>query len=165
MNYAHIMFISFEIRISAVEVDTLMSHMDDNTLVVGPVLNGHIFDPGAHNLCGRKCPWNTCAIWALNKLGLIGFPMIGDGYGPSIPGGVEEVSAIALAQMLNDTWQAKLLRLEVEGGTLTWHTSFASEERRLYHEKKMASKDSRPASQMLALGGAVGPGRVVHVIH
>ena len=30
-------------------------------------------------LTGRTCPWNTFAIWRVQELGLIGFPLIGDG--------------------------------------------------------------------------------------
>ena len=30
-------------------------------------------------LRGRTCPWNTFAIWNIDILALIGFPMIADG--------------------------------------------------------------------------------------
>ena len=94
-----------------------MSCFDEDTLVVGPVLEGHDFrvsnpnyghkrsvicSPISVPLRGRTCPWNTCAIWRLEKLGILGFPLIGDGITvkkPSvenreieidvIPGGVE----------------------------------------------------------------------------
>ena len=141
--------------------------MDTDTLVVGPVLEGHTFEPGTHDICGRNIPWNTCAIWSLDKLALIGFPLIGDGYHTSVPGGVEEVSAIAMAQMLNRQWEAKLIQMsnDTEGSQVKWNTTFADESRRLYHEKKMASKNSRPAAQMSMLGEAVGTGRVRHIKH
>lgn len=69
-------------------VESLMSNFDENTLVIGPVLEGHEFNLGSNALRGRSCPWNTCALWSLRKLGLIGFPMIGDGLG-QVEGGVE----------------------------------------------------------------------------
>jgi hypothetical protein len=192
---------SFEVDISQSEVDILASHMDENTLVVGPVLEGHEFVLGTKDLAGRNCPWNTCAVWACGKLGLIGFPLIGDGYGTDIPGGVEvsyttiwtviwlincviclllrlmlqqqEVTAIAMAQMLNCTWTAKLIDMPAanndHNGTDTssvkWNTTFEDETRQTYHEKKMASKNSRPAAQMLALGSSVNPGQVIHISH
>lgn len=30
-------------------------------------------------LTGRTVPWNTFAVWRLRELGLLGFPLIGDG--------------------------------------------------------------------------------------
>ena len=76
-------------------VNDLFSFFDETTLVVGPVLDGHDFHEApsysemrmsnnekskGHQdipLRGRTCPWNTCAIWRLDKLGLVGFPLIG----------------------------------------------------------------------------------------
>lgn len=78
-----------ELTLNENERNTLLLHYDSNTLVVGPVLPGHIFTNGNNRLTGRTCPWNTCAIWNLHKLRLIGFPLIGDGIGKDIPGGVE----------------------------------------------------------------------------
>ena len=41
-------------------------------------------------LTGRTCPWNTFAIWRVQELGLIGFPLIGDGTADNrASGGVE----------------------------------------------------------------------------
>lgn len=49
---------------------------------------------------------------------------------------------------------------------VSWNvTDFAGdEERKLYHERKMASKDSRPATQLEALG-IRGKGEVLHISH
>jgi hypothetical protein len=33
----------------------------------------------AVQLTGTTCPWNTFAVWKVQQLGLIGFPLIGDG--------------------------------------------------------------------------------------
>lgn len=51
---------------------------------------GHEFSLGDNTLRGRTCPWNTCAIWDVKKLSVLGFPMVGDGiYGDRSSGGVE----------------------------------------------------------------------------
>lgn len=89
---------SLEVQISAKQVSDLLCCFDENTLVVGPVLEGHAFLPEGNpstrditigdtsdnssscekvTLRGRTCPWNTCAIWRLDKLGVVGFPLIG----------------------------------------------------------------------------------------
>ena len=65
-----------------------MSYMDENTLVVGPALDGHEFSLGENALRGRTCPWNTAAVWNLKAISLVGFPMICDG-SPDMEGGVE----------------------------------------------------------------------------
>ncbi len=81
---------SLEIKTTTAVVQNLKGYLDCNTLVVGPALEGHMFESGNETeLKGRTCPWNTCAIWALNKLGQVGFPAIGDGLPPSALGGVE----------------------------------------------------------------------------
>jgi hypothetical protein len=42
-----------------------------------------------------------------------------------------------------------------------WETQFDDPKRREYHEKKMRSKDERPAAQMKELG--ISSGTVVHL--
>jgi hypothetical protein len=101
-NTAHInVFIShrqsLEVVLSAADVATLAHYMDADTLVVGPVLEGHEFLENSLPLPlrGRTCPWNTAALWNLSRLQCIGFPMIGDGFvsssdaAISLGGGVE----------------------------------------------------------------------------
>mmetsp|Transcript_36305 Transcript_36305/g.67641 ORF Transcript_36305/g.67641 Transcript_36305/m.67641 type:complete len:677 (+) Transcript_36305:79-2109(+) len=153
-GFDYVLFQSLEVRSSPRDIRNLMSYFDDETLVVGPVLDGHDFQllttdspaPTSSScqytstatcggpcqtisvpLRGRTCPWNTCAIWRLDKLGIVGFPLIGDGITTKkvsesskassqgelsvIAGGVEEVSAIAFAQMLNSQWSAKLVQV------------------------------------------------------
>jgi len=47
--------------------------------VVGPVFDGHDFQPGERLLNGRTTPWNTLALWSVRKLALTGFLCIADG--------------------------------------------------------------------------------------
>jgi hypothetical protein len=43
-------------------------------------------------LTGRTCPWNTFAIWRVRELGIVGFPLMGDGTGEDRSIGGVEVS-------------------------------------------------------------------------
>jgi hypothetical protein len=43
-------------------------------------------------LTGRTCPWNTFAIWRVRELGIVGFPLMGDGTGEDRSVGGVEVS-------------------------------------------------------------------------
>ena len=73
--------------------------------------------------------------------------------------GVEEVTCIATLQHLLGQTRAVAKVVRVPG--LAWHTSFMDEERRKWHERKMASKVSRPAAQMELLG--LPSGVVLHL--
>ena len=42
--------------------------MAQDTLVVGAALTGHRFEAGEHSLDGLNMPWNTMALWKLEKL-------------------------------------------------------------------------------------------------
>ncbi len=147
----YICYQSLEFRIAKPTVHKLIDYMkkDPNHLVIGPCLPGHDFlaGGGETSLRGRTCPWNTFAIWSVANLGVLGFPLVGDGMGTKF-GGVEEVTAVALAQHLYPELKAVLLR--VNG--VEWDTKFSDPKRIAYHETKMRSKDERPQAQLEALG-------------
>jgi hypothetical protein len=159
--------------------------MDEDTLVVGPVLEGHLFSEGEQSLRGRTCPWNTLALWSVPRLCMVGFPLLGDGLGEPAVAGVEvmilsrrcieidrknespficlqEVSAVSFAQQLSPGNHAKLVRL----GGVEWNTEHFKEdpERQRYHELKLATKDERPQRQFQRFGIAES-GTVNHIIH
>lgn len=140
-----------------------MFQRDDNVFVVGPMMDGHEFNLGDTILRGRTCPWNTCAIWDVEKLCVLGFPMVGDGvYSDRSSGGVEEVSAIAILQKLFPSWKALLVKTQSSSSqSNTWNTDFQDSERAKYHERKMKSKDSRPGLHLEALQLS---GLVQHII-
>jgi hypothetical protein len=93
--------------VSGLDVEDLLSCFDEDTLVVGAALDGHDFMTSEKKevkvyesesegegregcrvvLRGRTCPWNTCAMWRLDKLGVMGFPLIGDGITLKASGG------------------------------------------------------------------------------
>jgi MFS family permease len=75
----YILYQSLEVQCSTVVLNKLLDHFNENVLVVGPVLQGHMFDSGEQTLNGRTTPWNTLALWSVRKLALTGFPRIADG--------------------------------------------------------------------------------------
>jgi len=158
-NYALLHFMSLESRLSTESLNVLAGWLigNEDVVVVGAVLSGHDYlrtvnEPSIQvPLRGRTCPWNTIALWRVSSLGLIGFPLIGDGDG-AIEGGVEEVTAISLLQHINPRLQAVLAKIP----GLEWQTKFDSDERRIWHEHKMKSKDIRPQRQMELSGIPIG---------
>ena len=152
-------FQSLEFRIKKPTVDNLINIIKDdtNTLVVGPALPGHDFNVGINQIEGRTCPWNTFAIWNVNHLGLVGFPMVGDGMGTDASG-VEEVTTVNLLQNINSN--LKVILVSSKG--VEWKTEFQDEKRQQYHNEKMKSKNERPQKQMKWLG--IKPGSVHHII-
>lgn len=87
-----ISFQSLEYSVDDRVMPCIQNYMDadHNVLVAGPAMVGHNFLVGRQCLRGRTSPWNTCAVWCLRKLAILGFPSIGDGVwqDPST-GGVE----------------------------------------------------------------------------
>jgi hypothetical protein len=153
-RYALICFQSLEVTIVPDRVRRLVKLFDDdNVCLVGPVLSGHEFKEGDHVLRGRTCPWNTFAIWRVAVLYLTGFPLIADGM-DDVEAGVEEVSAYALLKHIKPSIIAYLVAESdsQSSSSLTWDTSELDATRREWHEKKMQSKDERPAKHLQLLG-------------
>jgi hypothetical protein len=163
-----IMFISAETSVTQETVEAMSCHMADDTLVVGAALPGHDYRGTETNnaievdLNGRTCPWNTIAMWNLNKLALLGFPLVADGLhrlddGTPIAAGIEEVATVLMHQKLNPTGsKAKLVK--VNG--VEWRQNFEDEERMKWHDAKMKSKYARAELHRSLLGGLEG--KVLH---
>eukprot|EP01041_Mallomonas_annulata_P008880 gene8880-18382_t len=149
-----IAFQSLETRIpdSIVKDLSTVLQSDPLNLVIGPMFPGHEFHPGSIGLRGRTSPWNTFAIWKVSRLALTGFPLIGDGLGPDVPAGIEEVTTISLLQHIDPRLKALLVRCR----GIEWDSSFSDAARQQYHEKKMRSKDERAAAQLSALAIPAG---------
>lgn len=75
----YILYQSLEVCCARPVLKRLLDHFTKDTLVVGPVLDGHVFEEGEQPLNGRSAPWNTLALWKVRKLGLTGFLSIADG--------------------------------------------------------------------------------------
>lgn len=146
-------FQSLEMQVDRETVSALVSLFDDERVIVaGPVLAGHEFRLGTAPLRGRTCPWNTFAIWRVAVLGLTGFPLVADGR-EGVEAGVEEVSAVALLKHLRPDAKALLVAFTERSG-IQWNveSAFEDPERRAWHERKMKSKDDRPARHLELLG-------------
>jgi len=164
-----ILFQSLEVSVSPAALAVLLGEMSAGTLVAGAALAGHAFAPLAARggpavvlpLDGTTTPWNTLAVWDTALLTAIGFPLIGEGAHAGIGGGVEEVTAIALAQLVMGGCAAKLVRLPPSAGAV-WEAVWEDTARTEWHERKMRSKRERPAAQLAALGRS-GAGVVEHL--
>lgn len=75
----YILYQSLEVLCTPSVLTKLLDHFTPDTLVVGPVLDGHVFEAGEQPLNGQTTPWNTLALWSTRKLGLTGFLNIADG--------------------------------------------------------------------------------------
>jgi len=149
LDITHVLFQSIEVSIKKKDVEILFSNLEEDTLVVGAKLHEkHGRIAGKQVLDGWNTPWNTLALWNLQKLGLTGFLTISSGNIKGIPGGVEEVVAISILQHLQPSqMKAKLVRLS----SVHWDVSWDCEHRVKYHKVKMASKDERAFSQLEVL--------------
>lgn len=151
-KHTHVVFQSMEFRIDSALVFNLAKVLDSyDALMVGPAIEGHEFQAGFNEIRGRLCPWNTFAIWDLNKLKVLGFPIIADGTGEARSmGGVEEVMAVVLHQNnVNKNHLAIMVQTSERKSDHEWNTNFEKDPKRAeYHERKMRSKDERPAMQL-----------------
>jgi len=74
------LFASVETTFSSETVAALREQLvTHDALVVGAALPGHDFREGRRPLGGRTAPWNTLALWRLDRLCLVGFPLVADG--------------------------------------------------------------------------------------
>ena len=152
-----LLFQSIEVTIGVEDMITLEKELNKETLVVGAKLCERHGDANRYvTLNGWTSPWNTLALWNLEKLALTGFLSISSGNLTNIPGGIEEVVTISLLQKLQpNSMNAKLIKLS----SVHWNTEWSSKERSIYHQKKMASKDERSQIQLEKLG--VNAGKVI----
>lgn len=156
LNADLILFVSAEVNASEQTISTLCHHVteDKDTVVAGAALPGHAYSAGEVELNGRTCPWNTLAVWSLEKLSLTGFQLCSD---LGSTAGIEECVAFALIQKLFPESKAKLVKLD----DIRWEQTFDDEERRKWHEFKMKSKTERAQIQM----GKINLASIGSVVH
>jgi hypothetical protein len=163
-----ILYQSLETVVGPESVAILRDSLGPRDLVVGAALPGHDFRPGLRSVSGLTVPWNTLALWSVPKLCQTGFLAVGEGCIEGVAGGVEEVTAVAVLQLIDRSkngisWPlhssccAKLIRVP----KIHWETHWDDEGRRLWHEKKMRSKESRADMQLKVLG--ICSGIVEHI--
>jgi hypothetical protein len=155
LGHNHLFIQSVDIAASKQDIVNLMSHMQEDTLVVGARLApSHGGKPGIVPLNGRTSPWNTFAIWNIQRLSMLGFQGVSDAV---MTGGMEEVVTIALHQRLfPDMSKAKLLPLGHHFGV-----SPGSGRDSNHFESKLEWKNRRANSQLVILGLDNG---LVHVL-
>jgi hypothetical protein len=149
-----LLFQSIEVDISLEDMEKLESYLQEDTLVVGAKLvDIHANEKENSILNGWNSPWNTLALWNIEKLGLTGFLSISSGNLEDIPGGIEEVVTISLLQQLKpNIMKAKVIDLS----SVHWNTKWSSVEREEYHQKKMKTKNERSQIQLQKLGIKAG---------
>jgi hypothetical protein len=199
-GFAGIVYASLEVRFNAAVLAALVAHWAcGSTLVVGAAFGGHhdteppppppaVEDERAgaprelrRPLTGSTSPWNTLALWDVQRLLRTGFLALSDGLVAGVPGGIEEPLVIALQQQLDAAGSAaKLLVFPTdhhEGGggrgrgageaqqgaapapataapyfLLQWRRGEAWDAaRRAAHALRMASKNERAELQRCAL--------------
>ena len=113
-------------------------------------------------LNGVTCPWNTLAVWDVQKLAQIGFPLVAEGV---IDGqaGVEEVSAVAVHQKFGGPRSRLAKLVKFKESDVLWHTDFSTPERIDWHKRKMFSKVQRAQAHLTSLEGVTG--FVQHIVH
>jgi len=149
-----LLFQSIEVSISLSDMEKLEKHLDKDTLVVGAKLVDIHANGSKYSIInGWNSPWNTLALWNIDKLGLTGFLSISSGNIENVPGGIEEVVTISLLQQLKpNKMDAKVIDLT----SVHWNTKWSSDERKVYHEQKMRTKSERAEIQLEKLGVKAG---------
>jgi hypothetical protein len=152
----HIMYLSTEYPVTESIISLLMSHFDNQTLVVGASLLGHDFKalPGSDvivsNANGLQIPWNTCAIWSVERLVHTGFVLAADALRDPDNAGMEEMGTIVAQQIL---WPGKALAKLIlpRKGDLVFNTYGWSVKRRDRYIKNLTSKNARSEDQLKRL--------------
>eukprot|EP01062_Namystynia_karyoxenos_P005028 TRINITY_DN11778_c0_g1_i2.p1 TRINITY_DN11778_c0_g1~~TRINITY_DN11778_c0_g1_i2.p1 ORF type:complete len:339 (+),score=46.46 TRINITY_DN11778_c0_g1_i2:41-1057(+) len=145
-----LMYMSTETRAPRGAVHAMIRAADADTIVAGLALPGHSVPPSTPSaeLSALTCPWNTCAVWPIQHLGLTGFALVSDDVEPP---GMEECAAAALLQRLRPGLRIKLLHAG-GGPAADWRTEWDSPSRSEAHQKKMVSKQERAEVQLRRLG-------------
>lgn len=190
LNASRILFQSIEVTMTEAQMIAIVHEFDAHPvqLVVGPVLDGHVFEEtksdSLHRVDGHNAPWNTAALWHLPSLLQTGFMTLADGFPRGVHDfGQEEVPTMVLLQSMaraaaadhprkhtqaEDVHRSAITLLHV--GEVSWSHSFASASaRKDWHTKKMQSKMSRAAHHLSLIGMDVegtsrSGGRVAHRI-
>ena len=115
LSFSRILYQSVEVSASVAAINSLLSHLDHRTLVVGACLAPYHSCPTSQPtaatayaaISGVNNPWNTLAVWHIPSLLKTGFLMVSDS---SVEGGTEgqeEGPTIALLQWMARRWEDK----------------------------------------------------------
>lgn len=149
----HLLFASTEYPITESLVLLLQSYFDAQTLVVGARLASHDFKaaPGERVLVrsasGLQIPWNTCALWSVERLVHTGFVLTADSLHDPDNAGMEEMGTIAAQQIL---WPGRAVAKLVtpRQGDLVLNTHGWNVKRHERYVHNLESKNARSAAQL-----------------
>lgn len=150
---SHLLFVSTEYPVTKSLVSLLQSHFDAQTLVVGARLASHDFRASlgervlVQRASGLQIPWNTCAMWSVERLVHTGFVLAADSLHDPDNAGMEEMGTIAAQQIL---WPGKAVAklITPRNGDLVLNIHGWNIKR---HERwlcNLESKNSRSAIQL-----------------
>ncbi|MCC6290758.1 hypothetical protein IT398_01680 [Candidatus Nomurabacteria bacterium] len=150
---SHILFASTEYTVTKSLTALLMSHLDEQTLVVGARLPSHDFKASSgerilvKNASGLQIPWNTCALWSLEHLVHTGFVLAADSLHDPDNAGMEEMGTIAAQQIL---WPGSALAKLVSplSGDIVMNTYGWDVKRQERYVHNLESKNSRSTTQL-----------------
>lgn len=138
----------------------LMSHMDEKTISAGVALPEHDFHPGRMMKGnGLTVPWNSCNLWNLEYLMLVGFSFIADAPFDETGknAGVEEVTTLSEIQSLRPGTIAKLIEIP----DIKWENSKDDPEKMARHKIKIRTKIKRAKEQIKRMD--LKPPKILHI--
>lgn len=150
---SHLLFASTEYQVTESLASLLHSYFDAQTLVVGARLASHDFKalPGERVLVqrasGLQIPWNTCAMWSIERLVHTGFVLAADSLNDPDNAGMEEMGTIAAQQIL---WTGKAIAklISPRQGDLVLNTHGWNIKRHERYLRNLESKNARSAAQL-----------------
>ncbi len=162
----YLLFVSTEYPVTKQVVSLLASHCDKDTLIVGAALSGHDIKVSAgqseiiRNSSGLQIPWNTYALWSLDRLIHTGFVLAADSLHDPDNAGMEEMGTIAAQQIL---WPDKAVAKLVvpEEGDLVFNIHGWNTKRQDRYQHNLTSKNARSAAQMERL--SLSTPSVIHI--
>lgn len=149
----HLLFASTEYPVTRSLLTMLQSYFDEQTLVVGARLASHDFKALpeecvlVQKASGLQIPWNTYALWSVERLVHTGFVLAADSLHDPDNAGMEEMGTIAAQQIL---WPgkavAKLIAPHPEDLVLNTHGWNIKRHER--YVRNLESKNARSAAQL-----------------
>lgn len=152
-HVTRLLFTSTEYPVKESLVSLLLSHYDEETLVVGACLDGHDFKANSgknalvEHASGLQIPWNTYALWSIEHLIHTGFVLTADSFTDPDNAGMEEMGTIAAQQILwPEKSKAKLVAPRT--GDLVRNTHGWTTKRQERFVRNLESKNDRSAVQL-----------------